>query len=83
MNAVKVIINSYITKNSKYKLCEFYTSEEPSKEYIKDYVENALNTKLEVRDCSPDDGGDFGLFFYYGSQYITYTFEKITIQKIN
>lgn len=61
---------------------ELYFTSEPSKEQIKKEIERKLNVKLEVKNYEPEEGGDFGAFFYLGNIYITYSFSEIDLIKV-
>lgn len=58
---------------------ELYFSYKPTKNEIKEEIEKSLNVKLETRDYSPEEGGDFGAYFYIGDMYITYNLVCINV----
>lgn len=81
MKAIKITVNlQHINSHTvNKKLYEFYTLEEPSKDFIKNKTEEILGLSLIIKDYSPDKGRNYGAFFYCGDMYITYHFKRIEI----
>lgn len=83
MEETKTIIKTVVTINNPRNFVpsfyEFYTKTEPSKQFIKEKIEKDINISLKVKNCSPDEGGDFGAFFFYHELYVTYSFKEIEL----